>query len=354
MKNAMTPLRIDLHSDTKTKPTPAMLEAMVRAEVGDEQLFEDPSVNVLCERVAEMLGFEAAVFLPSGTMCNQISAAVLCRPGDEIIAEFTSHILTIESAGTAVTARAASSMLVGDRGIFTADQLRAAIRPIDRYAPRSRLVAVEQTANFGGGTIWPLATLQQLVEVTKEHGLLLHMDGARLLNAVVATGIDAKTYCKGFDVAWIDFSKGLGAPVGAALAGDRAFIDEAWRWKQRMGGAMRQAGVLAAAALYALDHHVKRLAEDHKNAKHLAERLSRIETLGIDPQTVETNIVLIDVSNCRETAAEISSRLRAQGVRVSTIDPATLRAVTHLDLDHSDINEAAETFEELFVEAATI
>ena len=348
----MKPLRIDLHSDTKTKPTAGMLEAMIKAEVGDEQLFEDPSVNALCEQVAELLGFEAALFLPSGTMCNQISAAVFCRPGDEIIADHTSHILTIEGAGTAVTARAASSMLEGNRGIFSAMQLEGAIRPIDRYAPRSRLVAIEQTANFGGGTIWPLETLRDVVAMAKQHDLLTHMDGARLLNASVASGISAKDYCKGFDAAWVDFSKGLGAPVGAALAGSRDFIDEAWRWKQRLGGAMRQAGILAAAASYALDNNVERLADDHANAKIFAERLSGLEGIDVEPAAVETNIVLIDVTKSGETAAAISKRLRDHGVRIGAIGATTLRAVTHLDLDQSHVIEAADIFREYGVKEA--
>lgn len=340
----MMPLRIDLHSDTKTKPSPEMLDAMARADVGDEQLFEDPTVNTLCERVAELLGFGASVFLPSGTMCNQISAAVLCRPGDEIIADHNAHILTIEGAGTSVIARAAGTMIAGQRGIFSGEQLEAAIRPVSRYAPRSRLVSVEQTANFGGGTIWPIGVIGDIVNVAKRHDLLLHMDGARLLNAVVASGIDAKTYCDGFDAAWIDFSKGLGAPVGAVLAGDGAFIEEAWRWKQRMGGAMRQAGVLAAAGLFALDNNVDRLADDHANAKLFAEKLAGTPGLGVDPKWVETNIVIIDVSERGEPAPVMSKRLRAQGVRIGAIDSVTLRAVTHLGVSRSEVLEAAEIF----------
>ena len=343
----MIPLRIDLHSDTKTKPSQAMLEAMARAEVGDEQLFEDPTVNALNERVAELLGFERALFLPSGTMCNQIAAAVLCRPGDEIIADHTAHILTVEGAGASLTARAAGNMIVGERGIFSAEQLQAAIRPIDRYRPRSRLVSVEQTANFGGGTVWPLETLQGVVETAKRHDLLLHMDGARLLNAVVASGIDAKSYCQGFDCAWIDFSKGLGAPVGATLAGSADFIDEAWRWKQRLGGAMRQAGVLAAAALYALDHNVERLAQDHDNARLLAEKLQDVPGLDVDARTVETNIVMIGVAKSGRHAEHWSAQLRENGVRVVALDATTLRAVTHLDVSGEDMLEAAEVFAQL-------
>ena len=330
-----------------------MREVMASAEVGDEQMFEDPTVTELCERVAELLGLEAAVFVPSGTMCNQISAAVLCRPGDEIIADHTAHILTIEGAGTAVLARAAGNMIIGSHGVFTGSRLEAAIRPSNRYAPRSRLVAIEQTANIGGGTIWPLATIQDVVNVAKRHDLLLHMDGARLLNAVVASGVDAKTYCDGFDAAWIDFSKGLGAPVGAALAGSRDFIEEAWRWKQRLGGAMRQAGVLAAAALYALDHNVARLAEDHDNAKLLAERLSDIPGLDVDPQTVQTNIVIIDVSDSGRTAQQLSSQLRAQGLRVGAIDDTTLRALTHLSVSRDEVLEAAEIFAEMSLDVVT-
>jgi threonine aldolase len=343
----MMSLRIDLHSDTKTKPSAGMLEAMARAEVGDEQLFEDPTVNALCERVAELLGFASAMFLPSGTMCNQISAAVLCRPGDEIIADHNAHILTIEGAGTSVIARAAGTMIAGQRGVFSGEQLEATIRPVSRYAPRSRLVAVEQTANFGGGTIWPIEVIGDVVSVAKRHDLLLHMDGARLLNAVVASGIDAKTYCDGFDAAWIDFSKGLGAPVGAVLAGDSAFIEEAWRWKQRMGGAMRQAGILAAAALYALDHNVDRLADDHANAKLFADKLTGIQGLSVDAKSVETNIVLIDVSERAESAPEMSKKLRAKGVRIGAIDATTLRAVTHLDVGRDDVLEAAGILAEL-------
>jgi len=343
-------MRIDLHSDTKTKPSRSMLEAMVEAEVGDEQLFEDPTVNALCDRVTAMLGLEAAIFLPSGTMCNQIAAAVHCRPGDEIIADRTAHILVVEGAGAATTARAAGNMLDGPRGIFTPGQLKTAIRPIDRYSPRSRVVSIEQTSNFGGGSIWPLETVGSIVEIARAHELILHMDGARLLNATVASGVEASTYCQGFDSAWIDFSKGLGCPVGAAMAGSRAFIDEAWRWKQRLGGAMRQAGILAAAALYALDNNVPRLADDHANAKFLAERLDRIPGLAVEVDAVETNIVMIDVTQTGQPAKQVSKALLARGVRMGAIGADTLRAVTHLDIDRSAVEEAGEIFADLVAE----
>ena len=340
-------MRIDLHSDTKTKPTPGMLEAMAKSEVGDEQLFEDPTVNALCERVAELLGMEAALFLPSGTMCNQIAAAVHCRPGDEIIADRTSHILTIEGAGAAVTARAAGNMLAGAHGIFSAEQLEAAIRPIDRYSPRSRLVSIEQTSNFGGGSVWPLETLRAITHIAKDHGLILHMDGARLPNACVASGVSAKDYCRDFDTAWIDFSKGLGCPVGAAMAGSRSFVDEAWRWKQRLGGAMRQAGILAGAALYALDNNVERLTDDHANAKFLAERLAKVPGLAVDAAAVETNIVMIDVGDTGLSAQQVSKSLLGRGVRMGAIDGTNMRAVTHLDILRGEVEEAGNILADL-------
>lgn len=340
----MIPLRIDLYSDTQTRPCAAMRDAMASAEVGDEQRFEDPNVNALCERIAEILGMEAAVFLPSGTMCNQISAAVHCRPGDEIIADKTSHILNIESGGAAVLARASSQMLPGRHGVFTADQLAEAIRPISRYEPRTRMISVEQTANLSGGTVWPSAAVREIVAIAKEHDLVLHMDGARLLNAQVAADIPAAEFTAGFDSAWIDFSKGLGAPVGAALAGSRSFIDEAWRWKQRIGGAMRQSGVIAAAALYALDHNVERLADDHKNAQLFAERVASIPTMDVEADRIDTNIVVIGVARSGRTANQISDALLAQGLRIGALNPTTLRAVTHLDVDRDKVLEAADIF----------
>jgi len=254
--------RINLYSDTQTKPTAAMREAMMAAEVGDEQRGDDPSVNALCDRAAQLLGQEAAVFLPSGTMANEISLWVHCRPGDEILCDKTAHITNFEGGGPSALAGALITSLDGDRGRFTAEQVRAAIRPDSRYFPRTRVVALEQTANLAGGTVWPLAQAEEVVEVAREAGLTVHMDGARLLNATTALGCEPAAFGRLSDSIWIDLSKGLGCPVGAVLTGSNSFIAEAWRWKQRIGGAMRQAGILAAAGLYALDHHVARLTED--------------------------------------------------------------------------------------------
>ena len=336
--------RINLYSDTQTRPTPEMRRVMAEAEVGDEQRGEDPSVNRLCETVAALLGQEAAVFLPSGTMCNEIAILVHCRPGDEILADRTAHILNFEGGGPSAFAGAQIQPLPGERGVFTLEHMTAAIRQENRYAPRSRMVSIEQSANLGGGTVWPLETVRQIAAAAREHDLARHMDGARLLNAVVASGVPAAEYGQHFDSLWIDLSKGLGCPVGGVLAGSAGFIAEAWRWKQRMGGAMRQAGILAAAGLYALEHHVDRLAEDNDNARLLAERLAVVPGVVLDPATVETNIVLFDVEGTGLSAAEIARRTEETGVRFSVTDAYQLRALTHLDVTRAQVEEAAETF----------
>src|SRR5215211_1779435 len=335
--------RVNLYSDTQTRPTPEMRRAMAEAEVGDEQHFGDPTVNRLCERVAELLGFEAAVFLPSGTMCNAIAFRLHIGPGgDEAYLHRRSHPIVAEAGGPAALSGAVLCPLDGERGMFTADALRAALRPAgDRYLPRSRLVSVEQTTNLEGGHVWPRAQLDEVVAVAREAGpgrLRLHMDGARLMNAVVASGSDAASWTAGFDTAWVDFSKGLGAPVGACLAGSRALIDEAWRYKQMWGGAMRQAGIVAAGALYALDHHVDRLADDHALAASLARELASVPGVTLDPARVTTNIVVFEVAD----APALVAALADAGVKMGALGPTTVRAVTHLDVDADDAAQAVE------------
>jgi threonine aldolase len=321
---------INLYSDTQTRPTAAMREAMASAEVGDEQSFRDPTVNELCARVAELLGKEAAVFLPSGTMCNAIAFRLHIGPGgDEAYLHRRSHPIVAEAGGPAALSGAVLCPLDGERGMFTADALRAALRPADRYLPRSRLVSVEQTTNLAGGHVWPWEQLSDVVAVAQEAGLRLHMDGARLMNAVVAGGRSAASWAAAFDTAWVDFSKGLGAPVGACLAGSRELIDEAWRYKQMWGGAMRQAGIVAAGALHALDHHVERLAEDHALAASLASDLASVPGVALDPASVTTNIVAFEVAD----APALVAALEAAGVRMGALGPTTVRAVTHLDVD---------------------
>jgi threonine aldolase len=331
---------IDLFSDTKTRPTAAMRQVMAHAEVGDERADEDPSVNRLVERCAALLGKPAALYLPSGTMCNEIALAVHCRPGDEVICDATSHIIGFEGGGPAALAGVMLNPIAGARGIYGAEQLRGKLRPDRPYAPRQRLVEVEQTANLGGGAVWPLATLQEVAEIAHAAGLLTHMDGARLFNASAASGIGIAQYAHGFDSVWIDFSKGLGAPGGAVLAGPAGFVAEANRWKQRIGGAMRQSGIIAAACEYALDHHVERLADDHANARRLAEAIAGIGGLRIDPATVETNLVYFDVTAAGIEAERLCAELLKRNVRMGPMGARTIRAVTHLDVTAADIEIA--------------
>jgi len=330
---------VDLYSDTVTRPTADMRRFMCEAEVGDEQKLEDPTVNQLCEMVAELLGKEAAVFLPSGTMCNEIALRVHARPGEEVIAHQTAHPIHFESGGPGALAGVNMRSIDGPRGQFDADAVEAAVRPASRHFPRSRLVWVEQTSNLGGGSVWPLTRIEAVTAVARRHGLATHLDGARLMNAVVASGVSAREYAAPFDSAWIDFTKGLGAPVGAALAGSRAFIDEAWRCKQQMGGAMRQAGIIAAGGVYALRHHVKGLADDHANARRLAEGLASLPGVSLDPTTVETNIVFFELTG-ELTAPVAVERLLARGIRMGALSSRTIRAVTHLDVDTSGIDRA--------------
>ena len=335
------PIEVDLYSDTVTRPTPEMRRFMCEAEVGDEQKFEDPTVNLLQEMVADLLGKEAAVFLPSGTMCNEIALRVHCRPGEEMLAHRTAHPIHFESGGPAALAGVNVAPLDGARGQFDPATLEAAIRPDFRHYPRSRLVWVEQTSNLGGGSIWPLERVRAVTDVARRHGLSAHLDGARLMNAVVASGVAAREWAGLFDSAWIDFTKGLGAPVGAALAGSREFIAEAWRLKQQMGGAMRQAGIIAAGGVYALRHHVKRLAEDHANARRLAEGLATLPGVAIEPASVETNLVFFELTG-RLDAPTLVERMLARGVRMGAMGPRTIRAVTHLDVSAAHIERTLD------------
>jgi threonine aldolase len=287
--------------------------------------------------VAELLGHEAALFLPSGTMCNVIAIRLHIRPGgDELIIDRTAHPVNFEAGGPAQLAGAMIRTVAGDRGVFTGSELEAAVRfPGSRYAPRSRLVSVEQTTNHGGGRVWPLSTIQEVLAVARRYDLRAHLDGARLMNAVVASGVPARDYAGGFDTAWIDFTKGLGAPVGAVLAGSSELIAEAWRWKQMMGGALRQSGIVAAGCLYALDHHVERLAEDHEHARLLAEGLAALPGVTLDPNTIETNIVIFEVADARGLVRELVDE-----VAIQALDAHRVRAVTHLDIDADDIERA--------------
>jgi threonine aldolase len=283
-----------------------------------------------------LLGHEAALFLPSGTMCNQIAMRLHTRPGDEVILERYSHPIIAEGGGPAAHSGVMMQLIDGVGGMFTAEQVEAAVRVHDRYTPRSRLVCVEQTTNYGGGRVWPRGQIREVLEAASRNGLLSHLDGARLMNAVVASGVPAAEYASGFTTAWLDFTKGLGAPVGACMAGSEELIDEAWRYKQMMGGALRQAGIVAAAGLYALDHNVERLAEDHENARVLAEGIASIRGARIDPSKVETNIVIFEVDD----PAGVVAALLVEGVEVTQMGPGRIRAVTHMDVDRAGVERA--------------
>ncbi len=331
---------IDLSSDTATRPSPEMRAYMMRAPVGDEQRREDPTVNALQERVAALLGKEAALYLPSATMANEIAVKVHTRPGDEVILDRTAHIVNAEAGGPALLSGVMLYTVQGVRGVFTAQQVEDGIRRSGPHYPRTRLVAVEQTSNLGGGTVWPPDLLRSVAETAHRHTLRTHMDGARLMNAVVASGIPAHEQARGYDSVTFCLTKGLGCPVGALVAGDREFMAEALRYKHLFGGAMRQAGIIAAAGLYALDHNVERLAEDHTHARILARGLAEIPGIHINVAHVETNIVFFDVARTGLTAAEAASGLLARGVRVGAMGRSLVRAVTHLDISQADVERA--------------
>jgi threonine aldolase len=312
----------------------------MRAEVGDEQNGDDPTINALCDRMAALTGKPAALFLPTGTMCNQISILVHCRPGDEILAHESAHIIANEGGGPGALAGAVVLGLRGARGMFDSATLLASVRERRRNAPPQTLVEVEQTANAGGGSVWPLPLLTEVLTTAHDQGMQTHMDGARLMNAVVAAGVSAAEMAEHCDSVWLDFTKGLGAPLGAVLCGPSAFIDEAWRWKQRLGGSLRQGGICAAACTYALEHNVDRLAEDHANARSLARGLALVPGLVVEEP--ETNLVFFDTRGAGMTADELADRIRWDGVQVSTVGKFRVRACTHLDVDRAGVELAIQ------------
>jgi threonine aldolase len=331
---------VDLRSDTITQPTAAMRHAIAEAEVGDDVFGDDPTVNELERHVAERLGKEAALFVSSGTMANQLAVKIHTQPGDEILLEAEAHIYYYEAGGPAALSGVTCHLIPGQRGVFTADQVRANLRPADIHCPPSRLICIENTHNRGGGTVWPLEAIREVAQVAEEKGLTMHMDGARLWNASVASGIPEREYAAHFRTVSVCFSKGLGAPVGSALVGPAEDIERARRFRKQWGGGMRQVGLLAAGALYALEHHRDRLADDHANARRLAQGLAEIPGIELDPDEVETNIVFFRVRSA--PAQEIAERLETQGVRLLALGPDRLRAVTNLMVDRTGIERALE------------
>jgi threonine aldolase len=338
---------IDLRSDTVTRPTSAMRKAMSEAEVGDDVFGEDPTVNSLQEKVANLLGKEAALFVPSGTMANQLSIKSHTQPGDEVIIEASSHPYNFEGGAGAALSGIQFQCLKGVRGILDASQIEEAIRPADHHFPVTKLICLENTHNRGGGSIYPLEKMAEIYRLTKSKGLLLHLDGARLWNASVATGIKPREYAQWADSVSVCLSKGLGAPIGSLVAGSKPFIDRVHRYRKMFGGGMRQVGIIAAAGIYALNHHLERLKEDHHNAKRLAVGLKEFKGVSIDPKHVETNIVIFDLTNTGMTDAQVAEAMKKEGVLIHAFGKTQIRLVTHLDVSGEDIEIALKAFKKV-------
>jgi threonine aldolase len=333
---------IDLRSDTVTRPSPEMRRAMMAAEVGDDQYGEDAPTNLLQERVAALLGKETSLWLPSGTQANQVALLTLTRPGDEVIVSRQSHALWHE-AGAAARNAGVQLTEIGDGGLFTADNVAAAIKTKDHpLYPRTSLIQIENTHNRAGGVIFPQDEVERICAMARDRGVATYLDGARLWNVAVATGMAPAALAAPFDMVMVAFSKGLGAPGGSMLAGPKPLIDEAVRHRRALGGAMRQTGFYSAAALYALDHNMARLEEDHANARALAEQLARVHGVSLELATVQTNIVVFHLTDAAPPTADIVDRARGQGVLVNAFGPRTIRAVTHLDVTAKQCREAGE------------
>jgi len=331
---------VDLRSDTVTRPTDAMRRAMLAAPLGDDVLGDDPTVIALEEKVASLLGKESACYVPSGTMANQTAIRALTEPADEIIAHKDSHIVHYETGAPAAVSGCMVAPAEGDRGIFDLAEFERLVRTPNIHAPRSRMLVIENTHNRGGGSVWPLDQVRSITGRARELGLRTHLDGARLWNACIASGHSPRDFASCFETVSTCFSKGLGAPVGSSVAGPKEVIARVRRFRKMLGGAMRQSGILAAAAIHALDHHFDRLAEDHANAKRLAQGWSTIHGLGVDPAEIETNIVYVDVNPLIGTAADWCARMKTQGVWMLPTAPQRARAVTHLDVTSAMIDRA--------------
>lgn len=338
----MRSLPVDMRSDTATRPTPGMRRAMAEAEVGDDMLGEDPTVNRLEARMSELLGKEAAVFACSGTQSNQMGVRVHCLPGDELLIDHTGHIANYEQGAPAALSGVTCRLLPGREGRLDVDLLEGKVRADNQHFTRTRLVCLENTTNVGGGRVYDLRVLERIGEWAHEQGLKVHLDGARLFNAVVASGRSAADICRHVDTISVCFSKGLGCPMGSVLVGSRAEIQQARRVRKLFGGALRQAGMVAAAADYALTHHIDRLSEDHVNAHLFAEGLAQLDGIVIDPADVETNLVFFEVEPELGTAGQLSGRLRDQGVLINATGPQRLRACTHLDVNREGVLRAVE------------
>lgn len=339
---------IDLRSDTVTRPTEEMRQYMMRADVGDDVFNEDPTINRLQEMIAELTGKKRALFVPSGTQGNQISVNAHTRPGTEVICDYNCHIFNYESGAAGMLSGVQLHPLIGKNGHPTRGQIESAIRPKDDHYPQTGLICLENTHNKAGGTIFPINEIESISDLARGKNIPLHLDGARLWNASVATGIPIKEYASHFDSLSLCFSKGLGAPVGSVVAGSEDFITRAHYYRKAYGGGMRQAGILAAACIYALEHNVNRLGEDHRNACYLAETLAGLKNVAVDMKTVQTNIVIADFTATGRTAAEIIEELNKNGIAAIAFGPYKIRFVTHMHISRSDIDACKDLFIKIF------
>lgn len=339
---------IDLRSDTVTRPTPAMMKAMIASPLGDDVLGDDPTVIKLEKETAKLLGKQAGLFVPSGTMGNQLAIMTHTRPGDEVVLDYESHIFRYEVAGAAVMSGVQFNALTGPGGVMSAEQIQEAIRPEDIHQPKTTLACLENTHNRAGGTVYPLEEVKKISAVCRKKKIKMHLDGARLWNASVATGIPLKEYAKHFDSVMVCFSKGMGCPVGSVLAGEKKFIAVAARNRKMMGGGMRQSGLLAGAGLYALKHNIKRMSDDHRRAKLLGRMISQISKIKIDLTSVQTNIIVFDIKRTGMNSEQAMKKLALKGLWVIPFGITKLRAVTHLDVDDGDIARAGKILKTVF------
>lgn len=338
---------IDLRSDTITKPSPAMRKAIAEAEVGDDVFRDDPTVLRLEALVAEMFGKEAALLVPSGTMGNQVALKTISEPGWELLCERECHVVNYETSGPAIHSSLLVNMITTEYGVMTAEQIEMSVREPNVHSPITKLVAIENTHNRHGGTIWPLEEIKRIRTVADRHNLLMHLDGARIWNAHVATGIPLADWVKPFDSVSVCLSKGLGAPIGSMILGSKEFINKALRTRKLFGGGMRQAGIVAAGGLYAVQNNIPRLAEDHANARILAEGLNKIDGFAVDMKRVQTNIILADIAGTGKTPAEVLSVMKERGVLAVAFGRTRLRFVTHLDVSREDCEKAVEIISDI-------
>jgi len=339
---------IDIRSDTVTKPSKAMREVIAVAPVGDDVFGDDPTVIELEKKVSSLFGKGAGMYVPSGSMSNLIATYTMTDPGDKIFCEEKCHILNFEAGSISAVSSLVAHTFRGKLGVFTREEIEPHITPKSLHTPGTKVIEIENTHNHAGGTIWPIEEIKKIRELADEHGIKMHLDGARIWNAHVATGIPFDEYAKYFDTISVCFSKGLGAPIGSMCLSNADFIEKARRKRKMLGGAMRQVGIIASAALYGVEHNIPRMAEDHKNARHLAENLAEIDGIDIDMESVQTNIVIMDIASSGQTVPDALDKLKDEGVLAVQFGNTRIRCVTHLDVNADDMEIAIEKFKKVF------